>query len=179
MVRSDAAKNRAHLLVVARGMMKGSDRVPPFNDLAHEAGVGVGTVYRHFRDHGALLAGLVEAQLSDVEALTARVMAESEPVVALELLLRGAIALELDSPVLARVLASADGSAALAQLAALNAAGERVIARGKRTKVLRADVKPGDLRRLVCGIERAIRTGDEQAAAAERYVSFVLAGLRR
>ena len=40
---------------------------PSFNVLAKRAGVGVGTVYRHFADHKALLGGLAEAQLTELK----------------------------------------------------------------------------------------------------------------
>jgi AcrR family transcriptional regulator len=179
--RSDARKNRAHLLAVARDMVQEGDSAPSFNELAKQAGVGVGTVYRHFADHDALLAGLVEAQLADLEALMARVGAEKDPAAALELLLRSAIALQLDSPVMAQILAAPRrvGQKVARRLAALEAMAESIVARGRRAKLIRADVKAGDLRRLVCGIERAARAGDEPAEAASRYLEIVLAGLRR
>src|SRR5271155_943623 len=104
--RSDAQKNRAHLLSVARAMMKAGEITPSFNVMAKRAGVGVGTVYRHFADHQALLGGLAEGHLAEIEALTASVRAEKDPLAAIELLLRGTMALELKSPVIAQLLAS-------------------------------------------------------------------------
>jgi AcrR family transcriptional regulator len=179
--RSDAVKNRAHVLSVARVMMQEGELTPSFNALAKRAGVGVGTVYRHFADHQALLAGLVERQFVDLEDLTTRARAESDPVVALGLLLRGVLALELDSPVIAQLLASPQRESRefAQQLAALEATGELILARGRKAKSIRPDVKAGDLRRLVCGLELAVRTGDKPAEAAARYVDIVLAGLRR
>ena len=53
------------------------------------------------------------------------------------------------------------------------------MARARRKKLIRADVKAGDLRRLVCGLELAARSGEEPAASAARYADIVLAGLRR
>jgi len=179
--RADALENRAHLLSVAREMMLEGALTPPFNELARRSGVGVGTVYRHFEDHQALLAGLVEAQLADLDRLTTRAGAEKDPVAAIDLLLRGTLALELDSPVIAQLLASPQREARVVarQLAALEATGEAILARGRKAKVIRADVKPGDLRRLVCGLERAVRTGDNPVESAARFVDIVVAGLRR
>lgn len=179
--RSDALKNRAHVLSVARAMIEAGDAKPSFNTLAQRAGVGVGTVYRHFPDHDALLAALVEAQFADLDALMAKAAAETDPLVAIELLLRGAVALELKSPIVAQMLASPQReSRELAdRLAALEAAGERILARGRKAKLFRSDLQAGDLQRLVCGIEIAIRSGDERKKAAARYVDIVLAGLRR
>lgn len=179
--RSDALKNRAHVLSVARAMIEAGDAKPSFNLLAQRAGVGVGTVYRHFPDHHALLAALVEDQFADLDALMAKASAEADPLVAIALLLRGAVALELKSPIVAQMLASPQReSRELAErLAALEAIGERILARGRKAKLFRADLKAGDLQRLVCGIEIAIRSGDERKKAGARYVDIVLAGLRR
>lgn len=179
--RSDALKNRAHVLTVARAMIEAGDAKPSFNTLAQRAGVGVGTVYRHFPDHDALLAALVEAQFADLDALIAKAAAAPDPLIAIELLLRGAVALELKSPIVAQMLASPqrESRQLAGRLAALEAAGERILARGRKAKLFRADLKAGDLQRLVCGLEIAIRSGAEKKRAAERYVDIVLAGLRR
>jgi AcrR family transcriptional regulator len=179
--RSDARKNRAHLLSVARAMMQEGAITPSFNALAKRAGVGVGTVYRHFVDHQALLGGLAEEHLAELEALTARVRAENDPLVAIELLLRGTMALELKSPVIAQLLASPQSESRefMQQLTALEAIGESILARGRKAKVVRSDIRAKDLHRLVCGLDLAVRSGDKPAEAAARYVDIVLAGLRR
>jgi len=162
-------------------MMQEGQTTPSFNVLAKTAGVGVGTVYRHFADHKALLGALAEAPLSEIEALTIRVRAEKDPLVALELLLRGTTALELKSPVIAQLLASPqrESRELTRQLAELEAAGELILARGRKAKVIRSDLKAGDLHRLICGLDLAVRSGDKPAEAAARYVDIVLAGLRR
>jgi hypothetical protein len=54
--RSDATRNRALVLEVARERLDTDDNLPPMKDLARLAGVGVGTVYRHFPSQQALLA---------------------------------------------------------------------------------------------------------------------------
>jgi AcrR family transcriptional regulator len=179
--RSDAQKNRARLLSVARTMVHEGQKVPSFNVLAKRAGVGVGTVYRHFKDNKELLAGLAEAQLAELEALAVRVGAVKDPLVALELFLRGTVALELKSPVIAQLIASPQSeSLKFAQLiSALDAVAEVILARGRRAKVIRSDLSVDDLHRLVCGLDLAVRSGDKPAEAATRYVDIVLAGLRR
>jgi AcrR family transcriptional regulator len=179
--RADAQKNREHLLAVARALMQKGNLAPSFNELAKRAGVGVGTVYRHFADQHALLLGLVEDQMAELAQLMERARAEKDPLVALEVLLRGALGLELDSPVIAQLLASPrrESRELAEKLAALESTAESVVARARRKKLIRADVKAGDLRRLVCGLELAARSGEEPAASAARYADIVLAGLRR
>ena len=178
--RTDAQKNRAHLLSVARRMVQGGVQELSFNELAKKAGVGVGTVYRHFENQRALLAGLVEAQLAQFKTLMAAAGAEKDPQSSLEALFRGVLALELESPVIAQML-SAPGHEpreVQAQVAALEATAEEIVNRARRAKVIRADVKPGDFRRLICGLERAVRSGSDPDTSADRYVDIVLAGLK-
>lgn len=179
--RADAQKNRAHLLSVARKMVAEGEVEPSFNELARRAGVGVGTVYRHFEDHAALLAALGETLLADFAALLAAARAEKEPFAAVAMAFRGAVELVLKGPAVAHLLASPESvsPAVSAQLAELQAGVDAVVARARRAGVLRADVKPGDLRRLVCGVELAARSGDRPREAAARYVDVVLAGWRR
>jgi len=179
-MRADARKNRAHILAVARRMSRDGDVAPSFNDLAKHAGIGVGTVYRHFADHRALLAGLVEDQIVQLEAVLARARAHGDPFEALAVLFRGALALELECPAIAKLLSTPGApSQELGQrLAALEHDAGYVVTRAQKAKVIRGDLKPGDFRRLVCGLELAVRAGDAPQEAAERYVAIVLDGLR-
>jgi AcrR family transcriptional regulator len=179
--RADAQKNRAHLLSVARKMVAEGELEPSFNELARRAGVGVGTVYRHFADHAALLAGLGETLLADFAVLVAEAHAEKDPFAAVERVFRGAVALVLKGPAVAHLLAAPESvaPAVAAELGKLHQAVEAIVARARRAGVLRSDVKPGDLRRLVCGLELAARSGERPQEAATRFVDVVLAGWKR
>ncbi len=64
--RSDAARNRALVLRIAREQLATGDESLPFNTLARLAGVGVGTVYRHFPTRHALLEALSAERLHDL-----------------------------------------------------------------------------------------------------------------
>ncbi|MGI8591373.1 MAG: TetR/AcrR family transcriptional regulator [Nakamurella sp.] len=54
-VRQDVTRNRARLLKAADELVAERGLDISFNGLAHRSGVGVGTVYRHFADKGALV----------------------------------------------------------------------------------------------------------------------------
>ena len=179
--RSDARRNRGRLLAVARAMMAAGDVMPAFNALARRAGVGVGTVYRHFPDEDALLVALAEPGLEALAALVVRATAERQPLAALDVLVRGAVALQQGSPVLARLLASPRRRARklARQLDALDAAGEAILARARRARLVRRDVGARDLVRLAAAVEVASRDGDTPATTAATYVDIILAGLRR
>ncbi|MFY0577494.1 TetR/AcrR family transcriptional regulator [Cystobacter fuscus] len=170
--RSDAKQNREHLLAVARALAKNGE-VPSFNELAKKAEVGVGTVYRHFADQQALLAGMVEEQLEDFRALIEHAVENEDVTAALEALFRGAVELVVHRPLVAKVLAGSED-----EFRSMEAKVEAVVARAKKAKVIRPDVGVSDFRRLVCGIELAARVGPQPRAAAQRYVEIVLAGIR-
>ena len=99
-------------------------------------------VYRHFADHKALLGALAEAPLSEIEALTIRVRAEKDPLLALELLLRGTTALDLKSPVIAQLLASPQReSRELRGSSPIGNCRRADPSRGRKAKVIRSDLK--------------------------------------
>ena len=58
-LRADAARNRERVLSVARECLARGDASLQMNQIAREAGVGVGTVYRHFPTRQELLEELV------------------------------------------------------------------------------------------------------------------------
>lgn len=178
--RSDAQKNRAHLLLVARHMVEEGADEPSFNELARRAGVGVGTVYRHFAGQRELLVALVEDQLAALQALMEQARETTDAWEGLEQLFRGALALELESPVIAQLLSSPrrESSEVQARVSALEASAEAIVNRARRAKVIRPGLKAGDFRRLICGLERAVRAGDEPETSARRYVDLLLAGLK-
>jgi AcrR family transcriptional regulator len=170
--RADARQNREHLVSVARAMAESGD-VPSFNALAREAGVGVGTVYRHFEDEHALTSAIVAERLEVFRALVEGARALDAPVAALERFLGGSIALVMDEPLVAKVFARTPDI-----VRAVQSDADFILKRAKRAKVLRKDFSLSDVRRLVCGLELAARSGEHPRAAAERYLLILLAGLR-
>ena len=56
--RSDAIANRERVLAAAALAVKARGEKVPMAEIAHQAGVGVGTLYRHFPTRESLLAGL-------------------------------------------------------------------------------------------------------------------------
>jgi AcrR family transcriptional regulator len=75
--RADARRNRARLLAAAREVFESEGASAHVTDVARRAGVGVGTVYRHFPTKEALIEAILVTQ---VEALLdeARALAESD-----------------------------------------------------------------------------------------------------
>jgi AcrR family transcriptional regulator len=84
--RSDAERNRLHILEVAEGFFTEQGVSGPMQDIAKRAGLGPGTLYRHFPTRESLLAALIKARWEELDARRAEIAAEhSDPLEALEL----------------------------------------------------------------------------------------------
>lgn len=68
-LRRDAERNRERIVAAARELFAEHGLGVGFNEVAHRAGVGVGTVYRRFADRTELLEAALEAPLRDVLAV--------------------------------------------------------------------------------------------------------------
>jgi len=178
-LRADAVRNRAVLLAVARRHLE-RDGSAQLNAVARDAGVGVGTAYRHFPDQQHLLEALAidafEAMLDRVRVAVALPDTEA----ALRGVVTEAFRGLVDDPALADLLTGGAFSCAdTAELAGdLVAAVGALLDRARGAGVVRADVGPDDLRRLVCGMRAAATAGGSPVADPERYVEILLTGLR-
>ncbi|MFJ3793194.1 TetR/AcrR family transcriptional regulator [Kitasatospora sp. NPDC090091] len=179
-LRADAARNRARVLQVAREQLAAGDDSLQLNAIAKLAGVGVGTVYRHFPNRLALMEALSAERFRELVA-EARAAADDEDALAgLHRLLRYTLARALEDTGFASVLESASDTEP--ETAALKAELDRAVAqlldRALLTGAVRRDLGPGDVRRLLCGIEHALRSGDCDEARRELYLDILLEGLR-
>jgi AcrR family transcriptional regulator len=73
MVRSDAAQNRERILAVARVALT-EDGDASLNSIAKQAGVGPGTLYRHFPNREALVEAIYRAELAEVAEAAATLL---------------------------------------------------------------------------------------------------------
>ncbi len=94
-LRADAARNRELILATARTLFAEHGPGVSLNDIAHEAGVGVGTVYRRFRDKDAVLDALAEVKLTTLVELINDALTVSDPREALRDYLRAALQLRV------------------------------------------------------------------------------------
>lgn len=177
-VRSDAQRNIDALLVAARAVFVTSGVDAPVREIAARAGVGLGTVYRHFPQRSDLVTAVFRQEV-DACAETAPVLAaEHPPVQALTLwLLRytGFIAAK-------RGLAAAlhSGDPAFDALPAyfdthLRPALGSLLEAAATAGEIRADVDPSDLLQAVANLSRP---ADEDGGHTERMVGLLVDGLR-
>jgi len=77
-LRKDAAENRERLLAAASELFAERGLTVTLNDIAHHAGVGVGTAYRRFANKEEAIDALFEQRLQQVEDAAKRALAEPD-----------------------------------------------------------------------------------------------------
>ena len=174
-LRSDAARSRALILDVARAHDVHNIRL---NDVARDAGLGVGTVYRHFPTVQTLVEALAADTISRMLEVTRLAAAEPDPREAFEQYIRSALTLLLEYDGLQTVLLSPSDETdeTRASKAEIFKTFEGVLDRAKAVGAVRPDLTLDQISHLACGIEYAVRLGG--ASDREIYLDILLAGLR-
>lgn len=151
------------------------------NALARRAGVGVGTVYRHFRNSQELLEALAFDALRELEAEIRAAAAETDAWAGLERVVHAQVRMEIAHVGMREVLATASSddatAAAKAEMAALV---EDIVRRTWTAGQLHIRITARDLRNMLCGVGYAAAiTPDRAQQAAEQHARILLRGLRR
>src|ERR1700755_2866757 len=78
-LRADGARNRARVLETAYETFAAEGLSVPIDEIARRAGVGAGTVYRHFPTKESLFGAVVQDRLQQMVASRRHLLASSEP----------------------------------------------------------------------------------------------------
>ncbi|GID28829.1 TetR/AcrR family transcriptional regulator [Paractinoplanes brasiliensis] len=179
-LRADARRNRDALIAKARELFAGGCFDLRFDDFAKLAGVGTGTLYRHFPTRQALAEAVYHEELAAMCARGRELQARLPADEALEAFLRGFVAHLRSNEGLARTLATlmAAGAGTPAEGAeALGRVIDDLLAAAVSAGTVRADVGSGAVMMALHGICAAY---DHTAgwADADGVMTLVLAGLR-
>ncbi|WUN66595.1 TetR/AcrR family transcriptional regulator [Streptomyces sp. NBC_00304] len=154
-VRADARRNREKLITVARAAFAAADGAVALENIAREAGFGIGTLYRHFPTREALVEAVYGAELDDVTASAPVVLAEFPPEVALRAWLDRYAAFVATKRGMLDTLHAGWASGWIATPTTrerITAAIGAILAEGVRAGSLRADVDPDDVTMMLLGI---------------------------
>jgi AcrR family transcriptional regulator len=179
-LRADARRNRERVLAAARAEFSEHGREAQMDDIARRAGVGVGTVYRHFPTKEALIEALVVDSFEAIAAQARAALDVEDPWDAFcSVLWRGAEVMAGDRA-LSEVFASTPGAMeqAMPTVHGLEEAAGELIRRAQAAGVLRPDVVLDDIPMIMCGIGSATKKEHRCVAPWRRHLAIVLDGLR-
>lgn len=178
--RADAERNRLRLLKVAKDVFAEKGSGASLDEIARTAGVGPGTLYRHFPTRDALVAAVYRNETEQLIAAADRLAELHPPVMALRewlLLFVDYIAAKHGMSELLNSIAggtSALYSSSSAQLKQVNATlVERAVATGE----ISLSLDPLDLLRAIAGVAN-IGQGAGGEQAARQLVDILIAGVR-
>jgi AcrR family transcriptional regulator len=180
-LRADARRNREAVLVAARERFGECGLECQMEDIARTAGVGVGTVYRHFPTKGDLIGALVSDRFQRLAERTEEALAEDEPWEAFCDLMRYSAEYQVRDRGLSEFLSSqpqlGQHEAVESGLADLTA---QLIANAQAAGGMRRDAVIEDVPTLICGLGAvtAGAAGNMPELNWERYVEIMLDGLR-
>lgn len=175
--RADARRNRERVLAAAREAFAEGGESTALEQIARRAGVGIGTLYRHFPNRQVLLEALYVNEVEEV-CRSAEELAEDDPWQALNDWFDRLIGYLITKRALAHELMDyLDQDAPLFQncRTALFAAGEPLLARAQDAGAVRTDVDFSDVLHLVAGITK-MPAGDR--GQLEHVLRVALDGLR-
>jgi AcrR family transcriptional regulator len=183
-LRADAARNRARLIAAAQSAFETNGPNTSLEEIARDAGVGIGTLYRHFPTREALLEAVFRDRIESITALGDELLVAPDAFDALTQWLRahlgnasafqglgGAVVIDL-------LDVDADGHAPEMPCRQMRAVGEQLLQRAKDQGTARADAEADDLVRLVNALVSATDDADDRAALADRLFALMMDGLR-
>jgi AcrR family transcriptional regulator len=175
--RADARQNRERLLAVAaEALLESPDA--SLNSIAKRAGVGAGTLYRHFPNREALVFAVYRDEVEKVSARAPELIAAHPPVEALRIWFELLSERVRAKHGLGEALNSPEAEQAIAEsYAPVTAAITELLAAGEAAGELKPGLDPADVLLLMSFLWR---TADDAAgrAQAARTLDLVLAGLR-
>ena len=181
-MRADAQRNYARLLEAASGAFAehGADDVS-LEEIARRAGVGIGTLYRHFPTRQALLEAVYIDQVESLSARARELLRAESPADALAEWLRAMVKFSstkrnMTTALLATI--GTDSELLSSCVKEIKGAAESLLARAQQAGVVRPDADAKDLIRLVHAVNIATQRGPADPGQADRMLALILDGLR-
>lgn len=179
-LRSDAARNRRRVIEAAHDAFLRAGVTASLDDIARSAGVGPGTLYRHFPTRDLLVLAVIENGLREIAALGTELAGSADPVAALRRWVQAYICQGGMFEGLARSLVAPpedDGDGKDACRAA-RAAGAVLLAQAVAAGELRADADIGDVLDMAAAIAWVGEQPDRDEHKQQRLVQILIDGLR-
>lgn len=178
--RTDALRNRERILEVAKQAFTRSGANASLDDIAKEAEVGAGTLYRHFPTREALIEAVYRTEVQKLAAAERNFAETMAPIDAL----RAWMLLFVDYIAAKHIIAPAlntfvGGASKLYEdsRAQIQGAMEALVKRAIKSGDIRKDIEPFDLLRALIGVSNVATSPDWQQSA-RRLVDILITGSR-
>ncbi len=178
--RADAQRNRERILEVAKDAFTRSNGDINLDDVARQAGVGAGTLYRHFPTRDALLEAVYRTEVQKLAAAERRFAESMTPIEAL----RAWMLLFVDYIAAKQIVAPALNTIVGGPSKLFEATGAQVkgaihalVKRAIKSGDIRADLDPVDLLRALIGVSN-VASGPDWTQSAKRLVEILVLGSR-
>jgi AcrR family transcriptional regulator len=176
--RADAQRNRERILEVAKQAFTRSGADTSLDDIAKQAGVGPGTLYRHFPTREELLKAVYRNELENLATAEEKFAETMPPVEALRawllLFVDAVAAKQIIAPAL-NTLVGDHKKVFEASYAQMHEAIRRLVKRAVKSGDIRKDLDPMDLLRALVGVSN-VASGPDWQQSARRLVDILLSG---
>ena len=176
--RTDALRNRKLILAAAKQAFTRDGANASLDEIANRAGVGAGTLYRHFPTRDALVKAVYQTEVEKLARAQQEFARTMTPVEALRAWMRLFVDYVATKQIIAPALNSLlGGSSKLYEGSrapirrAIDALVDRAIANGD----IRADLEPFDLLRALVGVSN-VASGPDWPESARRLVDILISG---
>jgi AcrR family transcriptional regulator len=178
-LRADAVRNRELLITAAAAAFSAHGAEVPLEDIARQAGVGIGTLYRHFPTRDSLVEAVYRHEVDILVERADQLLDTLPPDQAIEewmqLFVRH-VATKRGMLSVLKPMLSTNPNFSEQTRGRATAAATKLLEAGVAAGTVRADVDGGDLLRAVGGI--CMSTDQERSEASERLVGLLFDGLR-
>ncbi len=177
-LRADARRNYEQIVAAAREALREHGAAASLEDIARRAGVGIGTLYRRFPTRLALLEAVYREDVDGLRTHTDELMQDDDAWAAVEAWVRHFLDYASTKRALFAELVDAigrDSELLTYSRSVITGTAEQVLQRAREAGVVRPDVEPADLTRLIGGCSMM---GPVEPDQADRVVGIVLAGIR-
>jgi AcrR family transcriptional regulator len=178
--RADGQRNRARLLETAKAAFAEKGAAASLDEIARTAGVGAGTLYRHFPTRDALIEAVYRNETEQLVGAATRLAETRPPKVALrEWLLLSVDYMATKHGMYAALNSIVGGTSELysASTEQLKRAIAELVDRAAASGEVRLDIDPLDLLRALAGVAN-MNSGPGGTQAAKRMVDILMAGIQ-
>ena len=171
-MRADARRNREKVLSAAKDAFAEEGSEVQMDAIAHRAGVGVGTLYRHFPTKQALMTEIIRLWVLDRVAITEQAAAIEDPGAALRHVIGESAKLFHEHAGLRDAFAEiAAPNICKGESEALQVTTEQVVTRAHAAGILRKDINAEGFTSLLCGLSASISAGTPWECASEVLIA--------